>query len=442
MKGVLLKKSPEGIWAKRFCETDGVFLTIYRSKSADKIVQIICMPQASNIKLIEFLKHDDDAGYAFDIIMPDGKAVNFKAQSLKDASLWVEALMDMIKMPMPTSLPTTPIDDMLKIEANKENSSDNTSKKRVTFDLSTNEQKKVVVQSANPSPSLVRKVTENYQKPSNIKPAASTKLTQSSQKPSTRQQLLSREDLSLKFYFRRDKQMILTHILTLYPASPACFAAPSNAFSGFAVPSRQEPVTLKPSPSLSPVTSPKPTPSKSSSRSWLLYLSVTALILVSVLSGLYLYPKIIGKTSSSRHGYFGRNSINIVVTNTNQSSTSRTDYDMPNTSSSEEVEVNEETTSADETTNKDVEDDEVDLDHPAFDIDYRTTKDKKSREEYEDDSVLNVYQSDRSMRAKSQGGFSLGKTILRAFQLPLKLVFFALRFVFQRVDMLFSKMLS
>lgn len=440
MKGILLKKSPEGIWIKRFCETDGVFLTIYRSKSADKIVQIICMPQASNIKLIEFLKHDSDAGYAFDIIMLDGKTVNFKAQSLKEASLWIEALMEMIKMPMPTSLPTTPIDDFLKSEMNKENASDNGSKKRVTFDLSTNPEKKVVVQESNPNPSLIRKVTENYQRQTVIKSPASQQ-GQTSQKPTNRQQLLSREDLSLKFYFRRDEQMILTHILSLYPASPAYSTAISVPFSGFAIPAKREPVAL------AAHTSPekKLVVSKTTSRIWSIYLSLFAIFLISALSVLYIYPKYINQPSSSRQSYFGRNARNIVLPtniNSNQSSSSRTYVDIHESDSG--ISVNEDISIVEDDTNQgsNNQDTDVDLDHPAFDLDRRTTKSKRSRYANDDDSLTNVHYSERTVIRKGGRSFSLGNVIVKAVQLPFKLVFFALRFVFQRVDIAFIKILS
>lgn len=214
MKGSLLKKSQDGIWSKRFCETDGVFLTIYKNKTADKIIQIICLPQASNIKLTEIVQTDEDLGVQFDIIMPDGKAVNFKAQSYKEATDWVNCLHDMIQMPMPTSLPTTPSENETSKIDDKENQVENssTSKKRVTFVLQTDSVKK---------PSRGSSLTVgNVQAKEKEMQYTSNPMKVKREKPKV-QHLLTRVDLSSKFYFKRDKQMILSNILSLYPPSPA-----------------------------------------------------------------------------------------------------------------------------------------------------------------------------------------------------------------------------
>lgn len=147
MRSYLYTKKADGKWHKRFCETEGTFLKVFKPKDQDKILQIICLPQAKSVN-IEAENETNKSTTRFDIVMED-KVISFKSNMTDELESWVTCLTEMMKLPLPSSLPTTPMPpslDCLGIENNsndKENdknfnivSDADHSKKRVTFGMS------------------------------------------------------------------------------------------------------------------------------------------------------------------------------------------------------------------------------------------------------------------------------------------------------------------
>jgi hypothetical protein len=52
ISGYLLKKSKDGAWQKRFFETNGTFLTYYKSRKMTKLLAALNMPNVGEISLV------------------------------------------------------------------------------------------------------------------------------------------------------------------------------------------------------------------------------------------------------------------------------------------------------------------------------------------------------------------------------------------------------
>ena len=50
--GYLLKKSKDGVWQKRYFETNGTFLTYYKSKKMTKLLAALNMPNVGAIQVV------------------------------------------------------------------------------------------------------------------------------------------------------------------------------------------------------------------------------------------------------------------------------------------------------------------------------------------------------------------------------------------------------
>lgn len=58
MSGYLMKKSTAGDWQKRYFETNGCFLTYYKSQKMSKLLAALSLPQVGDIRLGKCLLHD------------------------------------------------------------------------------------------------------------------------------------------------------------------------------------------------------------------------------------------------------------------------------------------------------------------------------------------------------------------------------------------------
>jgi hypothetical protein len=55
MSGYLMKKSTAGDWQKRYFETNGCFLTYYKSQKMSKLLAALSLPQVGEIRIGAFL---------------------------------------------------------------------------------------------------------------------------------------------------------------------------------------------------------------------------------------------------------------------------------------------------------------------------------------------------------------------------------------------------
>ena len=83
--GYLYKLTKEGRWQKRWFETNGSFLTYYKSKKMTKLLAALSLPQVGNIKL------ENDLGL-FSITLHQRTYI-LRAQTHAEAERWVSTLL-------------------------------------------------------------------------------------------------------------------------------------------------------------------------------------------------------------------------------------------------------------------------------------------------------------------------------------------------------------
>eukprot|EP00630_Chrysocystis_fragilis_P005428 CAMPEP_0197394410 /NCGR_PEP_ID=MMETSP1165-20131217/5166_1 /TAXON_ID=284809 /ORGANISM="Chrysocystis fragilis, Strain CCMP3189" /LENGTH=136 /DNA_ID=CAMNT_0042920115 /DNA_START=48 /DNA_END=458 /DNA_ORIENTATION=+ len=87
--GYLHKLTKEGSWQKRWFETNGCFLTYYKSKRMTKLLAALSLPQVGEIKLVE--SDEPDSGL-FSITLHQ-RTYLLKAPTKADAERWVQTLL-------------------------------------------------------------------------------------------------------------------------------------------------------------------------------------------------------------------------------------------------------------------------------------------------------------------------------------------------------------
>jgi len=99
-KGFLLKKSKDGKWKRRFCETNGNFLNVYTSESLEELLSMIDLSLVSEVATTPFSKVPQQGGrpssdgynIRLDFYDNAAKSLILKSNSLEDAVEWVDVL--------------------------------------------------------------------------------------------------------------------------------------------------------------------------------------------------------------------------------------------------------------------------------------------------------------------------------------------------------------
>ncbi|TFJ81173.1 hypothetical protein NSK_007515 [Nannochloropsis salina CCMP1776] len=93
VSGYLHKKTRDGRWQKRWFETNGCFLTYYKSKKMTKLLAALDLVQVGTIKLTEVPEPGDeeDLGSLFSIELNE-RVYTLKAGNDVEAAKWVEVL--------------------------------------------------------------------------------------------------------------------------------------------------------------------------------------------------------------------------------------------------------------------------------------------------------------------------------------------------------------
>ena len=89
----LYKQTKDGKWQKRYFETNGNFLTYYKSKKMLKLLAAVNLPQVGEIKVIEPDPENDDTrdGGLFTIQL-NSRDYTLKAEDHQEALEWVSVL--------------------------------------------------------------------------------------------------------------------------------------------------------------------------------------------------------------------------------------------------------------------------------------------------------------------------------------------------------------
>lgn len=93
--GYLHKLTKDGAWQRRWFETNGSFLTYYKSKRMTKLLAALSLPQVGEIKVVE--SDDPDCGL-FSITLHQ-RTYLLKASTNADAKRWVHTLLKLKNTP-------------------------------------------------------------------------------------------------------------------------------------------------------------------------------------------------------------------------------------------------------------------------------------------------------------------------------------------------------
>jgi hypothetical protein len=91
ISGYLLKKTREGRWQKRWFETNGLYLTYYKSKKMEKLLAALSLPQVGEIRKVEASQDPDGLPGLFSIEL-NARVYTLRAKSDEEAEVWSTTL--------------------------------------------------------------------------------------------------------------------------------------------------------------------------------------------------------------------------------------------------------------------------------------------------------------------------------------------------------------
>lgn len=91
MSGYLYKKTRDDRWQKRWFETNGVYLTYYKSRKMEKLLAALSLPQVGEIKLVPPEDDPERQGGLFTLEL-NTRIYTLRAKSDQEAQLWVMTL--------------------------------------------------------------------------------------------------------------------------------------------------------------------------------------------------------------------------------------------------------------------------------------------------------------------------------------------------------------
>lgn len=91
MSGYLYKKTRDNRWQKRWFETNGVYLTYYKSRKMEKLLAALSLPQVGEIKVVPPEEDPENDSGLFTLEL-NTRIYTLKAKSDAEAQLWVNTL--------------------------------------------------------------------------------------------------------------------------------------------------------------------------------------------------------------------------------------------------------------------------------------------------------------------------------------------------------------
>lgn len=91
MSGYLYKKTRDDRWQKRWFETNGVYLTYYKSRKMEKLLAALSLPQVGEIKLVPPEEDPEHQSGLFTLEL-NTRIYTLRAKSDQEAQLWVNTL--------------------------------------------------------------------------------------------------------------------------------------------------------------------------------------------------------------------------------------------------------------------------------------------------------------------------------------------------------------
>ena len=91
MSGYLYKKTRDDRWQKRWFETNGVYLTYYKSRKMEKLLAALSLPQVGEIKLVPMDQDPERQNGLFTLEL-NTRIYTLRAKSDAEAQTWVNTL--------------------------------------------------------------------------------------------------------------------------------------------------------------------------------------------------------------------------------------------------------------------------------------------------------------------------------------------------------------
>jgi hypothetical protein len=109
ISGYLYKRTRDGRWQKRWFETNGVYLTYYKSRKMEKLLAALILTQVGEIKIISVDQDPEHQEGLFSIEL-NARIYILRAKSSTEAAQWVAALHKLRECGMQASMVTqTPL---------------------------------------------------------------------------------------------------------------------------------------------------------------------------------------------------------------------------------------------------------------------------------------------------------------------------------------------
>ncbi len=96
LSGYLFKKTRDGRWQRRWFETNGVYLTYYKSRKMEKLLAALSLPQVGEIKTLPLDQDPEKKGGLFTIEL-NTRVYTLRAKSDIESEVWVKILQQLQK---------------------------------------------------------------------------------------------------------------------------------------------------------------------------------------------------------------------------------------------------------------------------------------------------------------------------------------------------------
>lgn len=91
LSGYLYKKTRDNRWQKRWFETNGVYLTYYKSRKMEKLLAALSLPQVGDIRLVDAQEDSENHVGLFSLEL-NTRVYTLRAKSHEEAVVWVTSL--------------------------------------------------------------------------------------------------------------------------------------------------------------------------------------------------------------------------------------------------------------------------------------------------------------------------------------------------------------
>lgn len=91
LSGYLYKKTRDNRWQKRWFETNGVYLTYYKSRKMEKLLAALSLPQVGDIRIVP-PEEDPEHQVGLFTLELNTRIYTLRSKSQEEALLWVTTL--------------------------------------------------------------------------------------------------------------------------------------------------------------------------------------------------------------------------------------------------------------------------------------------------------------------------------------------------------------